>query len=123
MARRAAREPTFSDTLELDLATVEPSLAGPSRPQDRVALSQRQGGFLQALRDYVPSDGDQADARTRRRRVLPADPPSGGDRARAADGRLEPQLPTGDRRWRCAQRHRDERDVTANVRARPRRTS
>ena len=34
-----APEPVFSDTLELDLATVEPSLAGPRRPQDRVALS------------------------------------------------------------------------------------
>ena len=30
---------TYSDTLELDLSTVEPSLAGPKRPQDRVALS------------------------------------------------------------------------------------
>ena len=34
-----APEPVFSDTLELDLTTVEPSLAGPRRPQDRVALS------------------------------------------------------------------------------------
>ncbi len=34
-----AADPQFSDTLELDLATVEPSLAGPKRPQDRVALS------------------------------------------------------------------------------------
>jgi aconitate hydratase len=32
-------DPIFTDTLELDLATVEPSLAGPRRPQDRVALS------------------------------------------------------------------------------------
>ncbi|HWA43846.1 MAG TPA: aconitate hydratase AcnA [Hypericibacter adhaerens] len=33
-------DPVFTDTLELDLATVEPSLAGPKRPQDRVPLSQ-----------------------------------------------------------------------------------
>jgi aconitate hydratase len=33
-------EPVFTDTLELDLSTVEPSLAGPKRPQDRVPLSQ-----------------------------------------------------------------------------------
>ena len=32
-------DPVFTDTLELDLSTVEPSLAGPKRPQDRVALS------------------------------------------------------------------------------------
>src|ERR1700737_3228201 len=35
----ATPDPVFTDTLELDLATVEPSLAGPRRPQDRVALS------------------------------------------------------------------------------------
>jgi aconitate hydratase len=34
-----AADPVFTDTLELDLSTVEPSLAGPKRPQDRVALS------------------------------------------------------------------------------------
>ena len=34
-------EPAFSDILELDLSAVEPSLAGPKRPQDRVALAQR----------------------------------------------------------------------------------
>src|SRR5205814_4882672 len=34
----ASPEPVYSDTLSLDLASVEPSLAGPRRPQDRVAL-------------------------------------------------------------------------------------
>jgi aconitate hydratase len=57
-----SEQPTFSDTLELDLATVEPSLAGPKRPQDRISLSGAQDAFRRALRDYVPSDGDQADA-------------------------------------------------------------
>src|SRR5262252_4212995 len=42
-------DPTFSDTLELDLATVEPSLAGPRRPQDRVPLSKSKQAFEQAL--------------------------------------------------------------------------
>ena len=41
----AAPEPIFSDTLELDLGEVEPSIAGPGRPQDRVPLASRQGGF------------------------------------------------------------------------------
>ena len=36
-------DPEFDETLELDLATVEPSLAGPRRPQDRVALARRAG--------------------------------------------------------------------------------
>src|SRR5271166_1563011 len=57
-----SEEPTFSDTVELDLATVEPSLAGPKRPQDRVALSDAKSAFRLALEDYVPSDGEQADA-------------------------------------------------------------
>ena len=37
--------PVFTDTLELDLSTVEPSMAGPKRPQDRVALSGVKAGF------------------------------------------------------------------------------
>ncbi len=41
--------PTFSDTVELDLDSVEPSLAGPKRPQDRVALTQVKTGFAEAL--------------------------------------------------------------------------
>jgi aconitate hydratase len=42
-------EPVFSEIVELDLSTVEPSLAGPSRPQDRVALSKAKQGFRTAL--------------------------------------------------------------------------
>src|SRR5258706_2060071 len=42
-------EPVYSDTLELNLATVEPSLAGPRRPQDRVALREVGKNFLDAL--------------------------------------------------------------------------
>ena len=42
-------EPQFTDTLELDLASVVPSLAGPKRPQDRVALSDMKSVFESAL--------------------------------------------------------------------------
>ncbi len=42
-------EPTFSDSLELDLAKVEPSLAGPRRPQDRVALGAAQRDYREQL--------------------------------------------------------------------------
>ena len=42
-------EPIYTDTLELDLATVVPSLAGPSRPQDRVALTDVKQSFHDAL--------------------------------------------------------------------------
>ncbi len=48
--RRAdASDPVYSSTLELDLSTVEPSLAGPKRPQDRVSLRQSKYKFQQAL--------------------------------------------------------------------------
>ena len=46
-------EPRFSEKLELDLATVVPSLAGPKRPQDRVSLSDAKEAFRGALNDYV----------------------------------------------------------------------
>ena len=46
--RPADQEPMFTSTLELDLATVEPSLAGPKRPQDRVALQGVRQSFIDA---------------------------------------------------------------------------
>ncbi|MGI8646159.1 MAG: aconitate hydratase AcnA [Nocardioides sp.] len=52
------REPRYSEKLELDLATVVPSLAGPKRPQDRVAVTEAATGFRTALADYT----DDADA-------------------------------------------------------------
>ncbi len=50
-------EPVFTDMLELDLATVEPSLAGPRRPQDRVALSKVAAGFEEELKNNFKIDG------------------------------------------------------------------
>jgi aconitate hydratase len=46
----SAPAPQFSDTLELDLATVEASLAGPKRPQDRIPLKQSKAAFATALK-------------------------------------------------------------------------
>jgi aconitate hydratase len=50
-------EPDYSERLELDLSTVEPSLAGPKRPQDRVALRTAKQAFRAALTEYVDGDG------------------------------------------------------------------
>jgi aconitate hydratase len=47
-------EPRFSDRIELDLASVQPSLAGPKRPQDRISLAQAKGAFRAALREQAP---------------------------------------------------------------------
>jgi aconitate hydratase len=53
-------EPYFTDTLELDLNTVEPSIAGPRRPQDRVRLSQARASFRRALPSLLPATADPA---------------------------------------------------------------
>ncbi|HSZ14867.1 MAG TPA: aconitate hydratase [Solirubrobacteraceae bacterium] len=80
-----SEEPTFSDTIELDLASVEPSIAGPKRPQDRIALSHAQTSFREALGGYVPDYDarDEADAES----FPSSDPPANGnDHPRVADG-------------------------------------
>ncbi len=60
-----SEEPTFTDVLRLDLSTVVPSIAGPKRPQDRVALTESKEAFEHALGDYVELNGhDRAVADT-----------------------------------------------------------
>ncbi len=61
----SSEEPVFSDLLELDLGEVEPSLAGPKRPQDRVPLAQAKDAFLEALAELQPDAVEQ--------RVSPSD--------------------------------------------------
>jgi aconitate hydratase len=92
-----SEQPTFSDEVELDLGSVEPSLAGPKRPQDRVSLSQSQVVFQEALRDYIPSDGDQADAQDEAvAESYPAsDPPANEPGHLALATPSQPQLPEG----------------------------
>jgi aconitate hydratase len=51
-----AAQADYSETLELDLSTVEPSLAGPKRPQDRVLLREAKDGFRRSLQDYVSGE-------------------------------------------------------------------
>ncbi|MGQ9548265.1 MAG: aconitate hydratase AcnA [Roseiflexus sp.] len=63
--------PTFNTLLELDLSTVEPSVAGPRRPQDRVPLADLKPAFNQAMRqvfgrDVVVYEGNGARQRERR---------------------------------------------------------
>jgi aconitate hydratase len=61
MWRDDSREITYSSNLELDMSTVEPSLAGPKRPQDRIDLSGMKG---QWRRDLVTTFGKAAPAAT-----------------------------------------------------------
>jgi aconitate hydratase len=78
-------EPLFSDTIELDLADVVPSIAGPKRPQDRVPLSAARASFRDALTGYVQSYDarDEASAES----FPSSDPP--------ANGNDEPQVNDG----------------------------
>jgi aconitate hydratase len=76
-------DPVFTDALELDLSTVEPSLAGPKRPQDRVPLSQMKTSFRKSLTAPVKERGfGLAEADTARAVDLEV----GGTRARIGHG-------------------------------------
>ncbi|MEU8383375.1 aconitate hydratase AcnA [Streptosporangium sp. NPDC048865] len=83
-----AEEPVFSEYIELDLATVVPSIAGPKRPQDRIALSDAKRAWRAAVKDYVSSEQGPLDEASGE--SFPAsDPPAvsrqgNGDRPHAA---------------------------------------
>ncbi|MHB2001186.1 MAG: aconitate hydratase AcnA [Solirubrobacteraceae bacterium] len=74
--------PAFSDVIELDLGEVEPSIAGPKRPQDRVALSGAKDAFERALGDYVEGaedrDGGDAHDEAIAESYPASDPPANG---------------------------------------------
>ncbi len=74
-------EPAYSETLELDLGTVVPSLAGPKRPQDRVALSKAKQRFRSTLPEYVDAGNIGGDA------GRPGAPPAAADKK--VDGALD----------------------------------
>nr|WP_194243979.1 aconitate hydratase AcnA [Nonomuraea phyllanthi] len=56
----AAPEPAFSEYIELDLGTVVPSIAGPKRPQDRIALSAAKTTWRHDVKNYVEDNVDEA---------------------------------------------------------------
>ncbi|MDH4155706.1 MAG: aconitate hydratase AcnA [candidate division Zixibacteria bacterium] len=66
---KGSAAPRFTDTLELDISTVEPSLAGPKRPQDRIVLSQMGDEFRRALAKPVKERGFELPASERERKV------------------------------------------------------
>jgi len=61
-----AREADYSDVLELDLGSVEPSIAGPKRPQDRVALRNAKDAFLTHLEGELEARGTLPDVEAER---------------------------------------------------------
>jgi aconitate hydratase len=82
----ATPDPQFTDTLELDLSSVTPSLAGPRRPQDRVALGEVKDAFNAALVEWVAArDAKPASQAARMESEGPV-ATAVVDRARVADG-------------------------------------
>ena len=57
MWRDSGRDPVFSTVVELDMGTIEPAMAGPKRPQDRVVLSSMQGEWHRVLADSFGRTG------------------------------------------------------------------
>ncbi|MEV5897125.1 aconitate hydratase AcnA [Nonomuraea fuscirosea] len=56
----SSAEPEFSEYIELDLGTVVPSIAGPKRPQDRIALSDAKRAWRHDVQNYVSDGVDEA---------------------------------------------------------------
>ncbi|GAA4739032.1 aconitate hydratase [Actinomycetospora chibensis] len=99
-------EPDYSETLSLDLSTIVPSIAGPKRPQDRIALDAAKESFRAALPDYVDDDGaarsqsEESDSESFPASDPPAEHPNGdADRPRVhrqpvdPDGRASHPVP------------------------------
>ena len=100
-------ESSYSDTLELDLGTVEPSLAGPSRPQDRLPLKEVRGSFrkslvaLHAARCGEAGEGDPGTVARRRGLADDRCPGTGGTPSRPGawrTGAMRAAAATGRRR-------------------------
>lgn len=60
LMRTAGHEPEYTDTVELDLSAVEPSVAGPDRPQDRVALANLKQSYEKSLKEKSGGGADGA---------------------------------------------------------------
>jgi aconitate hydratase len=86
-----AEDPTFSDTLELDLSTIVPSIAGPKRPQDRVRIDEAKVEFREALTSYVPDAGGQGDEPR-----APGVPPAGAQGGEEEDEASSLSFPASD---------------------------
>ena len=93
----AAPDPVYTTTCDLDLSTVEPSLAGPKRPQDRVSLRQAKYKFQQALEGMIAERKPKAAAADRVAEKHGEDSAPGG-RAGRRGGRQRRRAPC--RAWK-----------------------
>jgi aconitate hydratase len=88
----------YSQELELDLSTIVPSLAGPKRPQDRVALSDAKTSFRAALGSYVQLDRLDDDLAG----TFPASDPFVADRENGGGGAADESAPDAGGGWPSA---------------------
>ena len=88
-----APEAQYSSNLELDLATVEPSVAGPKRPQDRVLLSQTAASFAKQLPTLLGPNGNQEEQRQMVRWEAEGGHPSGNGNLTSSTGAPPPAGP------------------------------
>ncbi|HLH67247.1 MAG TPA: aconitate hydratase AcnA [Solirubrobacteraceae bacterium] len=79
-------QPRFSETIELDLGEVEPSIAGPRRPQDRVPLARARAAFREALAGYVAPESREDESLAQ---SFPASDPVATHVANGAAGETE----------------------------------
>src|SRR5436190_780704 len=92
-----SHEPDYSERLELDLSTVEPSLAGPKRPQDRVPLKTAKDAFRAALASYVEdTDNGNGTVDEASRESFPASDPPASIRDSEADAPAVPSARPAD---------------------------
>ncbi len=89
----SAPEAEYSSTLSLDLSTVEPSVAGPRRPQDRVLLSQAAASFAKELPSLLGPNGNQDAARQMVRWEADGGHPSGNGNLTSSTGAPAPANP------------------------------
>ena len=119
-------DPTFSDQIDLDLGSVEPSIAGPKRPQDRIALTDAKSAFLESLAEFDegaaeearqrPRPGGRADSsRPRTRRATDDESSEAGKPAKQGRERDGGRGPEGELRRRSRSRTAPRRRSTTGA--------
>ena len=92
-------EPVFSEYLELDLADVVPSIAGPKRPQDRIELSDAKSAFRKDIHNYVDDSKDASvaagEAKMQAEGGTPSDGNGGATLAHAEEGSVRADASVG----------------------------
>ena len=107
-----SEDPVFSATLELDLGEVEPSIAGPKRPQDRVPLARPRRPSSRRWRSSTPRRPSRWATASTRRAKSPSPPPTRRPRTTTTSAASRARRSAAPRRRRSASGSGDEIEVT-----------